>query len=177
MGKQFVANLAFRTFDWLLAEKIASHEIKAEQLDEENRRLVLLSIFPNQSTALHLIASKTTQATETKSVQQLKSLLAPDQEPGDSEDTENEGADLFKIPIILDANGISPFRQMNQDNLKPLSDFMMLCMKFQSIVSNQQDVRLMLEENASNMITCIDTSLRETPATRLIESIQMPLKT
>ena len=35
----------------------------------------------------------------------------------------------------------------------------------------------MLKQNASNLITCIDTSLRETPATRLIESIQMPLKT
>ena len=35
----------------------------------------------------------------------------------------------------------------------------------------------MLEQNASNMITCIDTSLQETSTTRLIDSIQMPLKT
>ena len=81
------------------------------------------------------------------------------------------------MPIILDAKGKSPFRQMIDANFKSLSDIMMLYNKFQSIVNDQQDVRLMLEENASNMITCIDTSLRETPATRLIESIQMPLKT
>ena len=65
---------------------------------------------------------------------------------------------------------------MNEANLKSLSDIMMLYTKFQSIVNEQKDVRLMIEQNASNLITCIDTSLRETAATRLIESIQMPLK-
>ena len=84
-----MANLAFRTFDWLLAERIASHEFNADQLDEEQRHKVLLGIYPNQSTALHLIASKTTSATESQSVDLLKSLLEPDQEPGDAEVTEN----------------------------------------------------------------------------------------
>ena len=65
-----------------------------------------------------------------KSVDQLKSLLEPDQEPSDSEVTGNEDVDLFKVPIILDANGISPFRQMNEANLKSLSDIMMLYIKF-----------------------------------------------
>ena len=59
-GWELKANLTFRTFDWLLAEKIASHEFKADQLDEEHRRKLLLSIYPNQSTALHMIASMTT---------------------------------------------------------------------------------------------------------------------
>ena len=77
----------------------------------------------------------------------------------------------------LDANGKSPFRQMNEANLKSVSDIMMLYIEFQSIVNDQQDVQLMLEQNASNMITCIDTNLRETPARLLIDSIQIPLKT
>ena len=54
---------------------------------------------------------------------------------------------------------------------------MMLYIKFQSIVNEQEDVRLMLQQNASNMITCINTSLYETPSTCLVDSIQMPLKT
>ena len=66
---------------------------------------------------------------------------------------------------------MTPFRQMNQQKLKSLSDIMMSYMKFQSIIENQQDVQLMLEQNASNMIKCIDTSLRETPAKQLIDSI------
>ena len=101
----------------------------------------------------------------------MRSLLEPEQEPSDPEATGNEDADLFKVPIILDANGVSPFRQMIKANLKPLSDIMMLYVKFQSIVNDQQDVRLMLEQNASNMISCIDTSLYETPTTRLVDSI------
>ena len=84
--------------------------------------------------------------------------------------------DLFKVPIILDANCISPFRQVIEAHLQSLSDTMMLYIPFQNIVNDQQDVRLMFEQNASNMITCIDTSLQETPSTRLIESIRMPLK-
>ena len=77
-----------------------------------------------------MIASKTTLATESRSVDQLKSLLEPDQEPDDSEVTGNEDVDLFKVPIILDANGKSTFRQMNEANLKSLSDIMMLYFKF-----------------------------------------------
>ena len=67
-----------------------------------------------------------------KSVDQLKSFLEPDQKPSDSEVTGNEDVDLFKVPIILDANGISPFRQMNEANLKSLSDIMMLYIKFKN---------------------------------------------
>ena len=63
-------------------------------------------------------------------------------------------------------------------NLKSLIDIMMLNIKFQSIVNNQKDVQLMLEQNTSNMITYIETSLQETPTTRAIDdSFQMPLKT
>ena len=79
--------------------------------------------------------------------------------------------------VLLDGNGKSPFRQMNEANLKSVSDILMLYIKFQSIVNDQQDVQLMLEQSASNMIPCIDTSLLEMPATRLIDSIQIPLKT
>lgn len=107
----------------------------------------------------------------------MKSLLEPDQEPSDAEVSGNEDTDLFKAPIILDASGKSPFRHMIDSNLKSLSDMMMLHFKFQSIVNEQKDVGLMLEQNASNMIKCIDTSLQETPFTRLVDSIQMPLKT
>ena len=125
-----------------------------------------------------MIASKTTEATETKSVEQLKSLLEHYQEPSDSEEvTGNEGVELFKVPIIHDANGMSPLRKMNEANLKSLSDTMMFYMKFERIVNNQQDVQSMLEQNASNMIPCIDTSLQEMPAKRQIDSIKMPLRT
>ena len=171
INQKFVAELTFRTFDWLLAEKLASQEFTAGHLDETNRSLLLLNIYPNQSTALHLIASETREATEPKAVELLKSLLEPYQEPSDSEVAEIEGDELFKVPIIHDANGMTPFRQMNKKKLKSLSDVMMFYMKFQSIVNDQQDVQLMLEQNASNMIKCIDTSLRETPATRPIDSI------
>ena len=67
---------------------------------------------------------------------------------------------------------------MIEANLKSLIDIMMLNIKFQSIVNNQKDVQLMLEQNTSNMITYIETSLQETPTTRAIDdSFQMPLKT
>ena len=81
----------------------------------------------------------------------------------------------FLVP--LDANGKSPFRQINEANLKSVSDIMMLYIKFQSIVNDQQDVQLMLEQNASNMITCIETNLNQTIVRILINSIQIPLKT
>ena len=105
-----MANLAFRTFDWLLAERIASHEFNADQLDQDHRHKVLLGIYPDQSTALHMIASKTTSITESRSVDQLKSLLEPDQELSEAEFTESAGVDFFKVPIIVNENGLSPFR-------------------------------------------------------------------
>ena len=100
-----MARLAFRTFDWLMAERIASHEFNAGRLDEEQRRMIMLGIYPNQSTVLHLIASKTEQENESRSVDQLKWLLEPEQDPSDIEVTEKEGVDTFKVPIIFDANG------------------------------------------------------------------------
>ena len=65
----------------------------------------------------------------------MKSLLEPDQEPSDPEDIGDEDVDLFKAPIIIDANGNSPFRQMIEADLKSLSDIMMLFFEFQSIVN------------------------------------------
>ena len=54
---RFETRLCFRTFDWLLAEQITSNEITAEKLDEEisteQKLLLLLSIYPDQSTFLH----------------------------------------------------------------------------------------------------------------------------
>ena len=77
------------------------------------------------------------------SVDQLKSLLEPYQEPNDSEVTENEGDELFKVPIFQDANGISPLKKMNEANLKSLSDIMMLYIKFKN--RSQVDVACSLQ--------------------------------
>ena len=51
---------------------------------------------------------------------------------------------------------------------------MMLYTKFQSVIDDQEDVRLILEQNASNLIKFIDTSLQESDVT---DRIKMPLKT
>ena len=115
-----------------MAEKIASNEFNAGQLDKEHRHRVLLGIYPDQSTALHLITSKTTEVGESNAVNQLKALLEPDQEPEDDEP--------FKAPIIINASGMTPFRQMLRADLKTLSDLMMQYISFQGIVNGQKDV-------------------------------------
>ena len=51
---------------------------------------------------------------------------------------------------------------------------MIIYIKFQSLVNKQEDARLMLGHNASNLIKHIDSSLQFTDVT---DSILMPLKT
>ena len=78
---RFETRLCFRTFDWLLAEQITSNEITAEKLDveidTEQKLLLLLSIYPDQSTFLHQIASKSPETDKSKYAAQLKALLEP----------------------------------------------------------------------------------------------------
>ena len=51
---------------------------------------------------------------------------------------------------------------------------MIIYIKFQSLVSKQEDARLMLGHNAANLMKHIDSSLQFTDVT---DSILMPLKT
>ena len=53
--RHFETKLAFMTFDWFLAEKIASNETSIENLDDEHKLQITLSIYPQQMTLTHLI--------------------------------------------------------------------------------------------------------------------------
>ena len=56
-GLYFETRLSFRTFDWLLAEQILDLEISQEKLEEDidvkQKLMLLLGIYPNQSTLMH----------------------------------------------------------------------------------------------------------------------------
>ena len=58
-NRQFEAQLAFMTFDWFLAEKIASNETSIDNLDDEHKLQITLSIYPQQMTLMHLIIMST----------------------------------------------------------------------------------------------------------------------
>ena len=56
---RFEAQLAFMAFDWFLAEKIASNETSIDNLDDEHKLQITLSIYPQQMTLIHLIIMST----------------------------------------------------------------------------------------------------------------------
>ena len=66
---------------------------------------------------------------------------------------------------------------MNSNKLLALSDIIMLYVSFQSLINDHEDFKLMVEQEASNLITCVDTSLTNTNTSCLIESIEMPRDT
>ena len=59
--------------------------------------------------------------------------------------------------------------------LRALADTLMGNVKFQNLNNYQEDVSMMLENEAPNLIRCIETSLEVTPTSALIESIDLPI--
>ena len=62
----FEVQLAFMTFDWFLAEKIASNETSIDNLDDEHKLQVTLSIYPQQVTLIHLIIMSTNKEDQSR---------------------------------------------------------------------------------------------------------------
>ena len=54
---RFEAKLSFNAFDWFLAERIVSLEENIENVDSRRIAQLLLNIYPQQKTLLHMITA------------------------------------------------------------------------------------------------------------------------
>ena len=79
--------------------------------------------------------------------------------------------------MIANRLGKRPYQLMAELGLRALADTMMGNMKFQCLNNYQEDVSRMLDNEAPNLMKCIETSLEVTRTSALIESIDLPIHT
>ena len=83
----------------------------------------------------------------------------------------------FLVPLIANKLGKTPFHLMDDFGLRSLSDTMMGYTMFQYLINHQTGVDRILQQEAPNLIKCIESSLMETETTCVIESLDMPNNT
>ena len=86
--------------------------------------MLLLAIYPNQSTFLHQIVLRTPEIDKSKYTTQLRSLLEPSVEFIDKEVTGKKDEVQIQVPILPNLQEKSPFQLINSADLLALSDVM-----------------------------------------------------
>ena len=79
--------------------------------------------------------------------------------------------------MIPNRLGVRPYRMMSDLGLRALADTLMGNCRFQNLNNYQSDVSCMLENEAPNLMKCIETSLEVTPTSEKVESIDLPIHT
>ena len=172
---RFEVQLAFNIFDWFLGEKIASNETSVEVLPDLHRLQITLSIYPQQMTLMHLIIMKTNKEDQSYQAAQLKTILETADQYENPDATGLEINTQFRVPMIANRYNKRPYQLTFDLGLRALADVLMGNVKFQNLNNYQEDVRIMLENEAPNLMKCIETSLEVTPTSALIESIDLPI--
>ena len=172
---KFEAQLAFNIFDWFLGEKIASKETSVELLPDVHKLQLTLSIYPQQLTLMHLIIQKTNKEDQSYQAAQLKTIFECADQYENPDVTGLEINTQFKVPMIANRYKKRPYQMMNDLGLRALADTLMGYIGFQNLNNYQEDVSRMLENEAPNLMKCIETSLQVTPTSALIESIDLPI--
>ena len=81
------------------------------------------------------------------------------------------------MPLVTNKQGMTAIHLMDQYGLRSLSDIMMQYTSFQYLINYQSDVNRIMQQEAPNLIKCIESSLMESETTCLIESLDMPANT
>lgn len=172
---RFEVQLAFNIFDWFLGEKIASKETSVELLPDLHKLQITLSIYPQQLTLLHLIIMKTNQEDQSYQAAQLKTILDTADSYENPEETGLEINAQFKVPMIANRYNKRPYQKTFDLGLRALANALMGNVQFQNLNNYQEDVSRMLENEAPNLMKCIESSLEVTPTSALVESIDLPI--
>ena len=123
INSRFKTQLGFRSFDWFLAEQIASKETDIKKLDGHHRIQLSLNIYPQQKTLLHMITAGFNKDDQSRSEALTKFIL----EAAGKFDIGVARTDTpikFIVPMIADRDGKTPLQLMNNSNNKALLDIM-----------------------------------------------------
>ena len=137
--------LSFTAFDWFLAESISSLEQNIENVDRKPIAQLLLNIYPQQKTLLHMITAGFNEDDQSRSVAQTKLILEAATNFDGQEIARADSPAQFIIPMIADCEGKTPLQLMNDSKYKALSNTIVDYLQFENIIENQVDVSNILK--------------------------------
>ena len=175
--RHFVTRLSFRVLDWFLGLQIATGVTNFEKFNDRRKLELTLSIYPQQETLMHLIAHKSNQDDQSQPAAQLRSIQEAAIAFDDPVVLGTDEPQQFLVPLVTNKQGMTAIHLMDQYGLRSLSDIMMQYTSFQYLINYQGDVNRIMQQEAPNLIKCIESSLMESETTCLIESLDMPANT